>query len=194
MAHSAHCFSCFVLYCSFSEVSLFSLCLWTLRPKEAVLVSPLTPSTRLACKNVSKKTLQKFDFVKVIFQSGWKIVPLPRGFIFSGGDLSIFNYVYTTVLNSWTLGGVDLMLCHMETQLIYIPYLHLLTPPPNAQLPHWLHLWLQTMYMDLHLLFYFNTISWLPCFDRRLIMFSFSLLPFTVYPFPFFYLCQDWLD
>lgn len=145
-------------------------------------------------KYVKKKTLQKFDFVKVIFQSDWKRVPLPRGFISSGGDLYIFNYAYTTALNSWTFGGVDLMLCQMETQLINIPYLYLYTPPPNVQFPHWLHLWLQTMYMDLHLLFYFNTISWLPCFDRRLIMFSFSLLPFTPYPFPFFYLCQDWLD
>ena len=47
-AYSACCLSCFVPYCSFSEVSFSSLCLWTLRSWKAELVSPLTPSIRLA--------------------------------------------------------------------------------------------------------------------------------------------------
>lgn len=82
LAHSARCLSCIVSYSSFSQVSFFSLCLWTLRsPKQVwcLLSHPVQDWPAIRC---SRKTLQKFDFVKVIVASGWKIAPPPKRFSF----------------------------------------------------------------------------------------------------------------
>lgn len=166
-------------------MSLFSLCLWTLKSWKARLVSPLTPSTRLACNKVLKEKTPEIWFCKSNISAWLKNSPTPQRFYFFWLVISLSSImlILLFLIHEPQVVSVDLKLCQMETQLTFIPYLYPYTPPPNVQLPHWLHLWLQTMYMDLCLLFYLDVISWLPCFARRLIVFSLSLHLFTSYPF-----------
>ena len=125
--------------------------------------------------------------MEVIFASSWIIVSPPRGFISSGGDPYFFTYAYTIVLDSWTLGGVCWLVAMSDEDSAHSYTVHPsnrpYSLPPSVQFPQWLHLQRQTMYLDLHLLFHLDSISWLPGFDRRLIMPSLSLS--TPHPFCF---------
>lgn len=75
-------------------------------------------------RRCSRKTLQKFDFIKVLFASCWTIIPLPRGYTSSGGGPSIFNCTYTPILGSWTLSGVCWHMAMSDEDSAHLSTLH----------------------------------------------------------------------